>query len=306
MLTGGCACFGFALAFALEFVLDRSVKRPSDIETKLRLPLLMSIPHLSRNGHRHSGRGRKKASPRLKDVDHGPVLPAGEAASQTAGAMAVSLWDRGDALRRFCEGLRDRVIIDFEVKNLSHKPKLVAVTSCNHGAGVSSIATGLAGALSESGTGNVLLVDMNDEQGRAKRFHKGKASGGAEERLEREAMKSPQADQNLYPAAEGSEHDRLPSVLPRGFANLMPALKASDYDYIVFDMPPVSQTSMTARLAGIMDTVLLVVESEKTNQEAVQQASAILAKSKANVTTVLNKVRKYIPDRLYQEFLSDT
>ena len=49
----------------------------------------------------------------------------------------------------------------------------------------------------------------------------------------------------------------------------MPKLKASQYDYIIFDMPPVSQTSMTARLSGLMDMVLLVIESEKTSKYTV-------------------------------------
>jgi Mrp family chromosome partitioning ATPase len=94
--------------------------------------------------------------------------------------------------------------------------------------------------------------------------------------------------------------------LPRRFASLIPKLKASDYDYIIFDMPPVSPTSVTSRLAGFMDTVMLVIESEKTDQQVVQQATALLAQSKANVTAVLNKTRHYIPSRLHQDFLSDS
>ena len=45
-----------------------------------------------------------------------------------------------------------------------------------------------------------------------------------------------------------------------------PGLKASDYDYIIFDMPPGTQTSPTPRLARYMDLALLVLESEKTSQ----------------------------------------
>ena len=46
----------------------------------------------------------------------------------------------------------------------------------------------------------------------------------------------------------------------------MPKFKASDYDYIIFDMPHVSQTSVTPRLAGLMDMVLFVIEAEKTRR----------------------------------------
>jgi Mrp family chromosome partitioning ATPase len=42
---------------------------------------------------------------------------------------------------------------------MTHKPKLVAVTGCSIGAGASTIAAGLAAALSEMCEGKVLLVD---------------------------------------------------------------------------------------------------------------------------------------------------
>jgi Mrp family chromosome partitioning ATPase len=70
-------------------------------------------------------------------------------------------------------------------------------------------------------------------------------------------------------------------------------------------MPPVSQTSLTSRLGRFMDMVLLVVESEKTGIEVVQQANTWLAESGATVGAVLNKTRQYVPERLHQEFLGD-
>jgi Mrp family chromosome partitioning ATPase len=85
----------------------------------------------------------------------------------------------------------------------------------------------------------------------------------------------------------------------------MPKFKASEYDYIIFDMPPVSQTSVTARLAGLMDMVLLVIESEKTNQDVVLRVNQLLGESKATVSTVLNKTRNYVPARLHQEFFNE-
>jgi Mrp family chromosome partitioning ATPase len=99
--------------------------------------------------------------------------------------------------------------------------------------------------------------------------------------------------------------DKLPSMLPKNFLGLIPKLRASDYDYIIFDMPTVTQTSMTSRLARVMDMVLLVVESEKTNQDVAKKVISLLAESEANVTTVLNKARSYVPARLHQDFLND-
>jgi Mrp family chromosome partitioning ATPase len=71
----------------------------------------------------------------------------------------------------------------FEVRGITHKPKLIAVTSTGHGAGVTTTAAGLAACLSETGDGNVLLVDMNQEQGSAQQFCQGRPVAKLEEAL---------------------------------------------------------------------------------------------------------------------------
>src|SRR5260370_38455688 len=107
---------------------------------------------------------------------------------------------------------------------------------------------------------------------------------------------------NLYVATGGSNVDKLPRILPKRFASLLPRLKASDYDYIIFDMPPISETSVTLRLPGYMDMVMLVVESEKTDRELVQRANSLLAQSQSNESGLLKKTRPYLPALLQKEF----
>jgi polysaccharide biosynthesis transport protein len=298
ILAVGGIGFGLALAFLIEMFLDRSFKRPVEVEAKLRLPLLVSIPNFNQNGYR-PGKATAKT----------PLL-----LTETTGAgkdkpvnAAIESWNRQHPLRRFCDGLRDRVIVHFDVKGVTRHPKLVGITSCDKGAGVTSVAAGLAASLSETGDGNVLLVDMNTEGGAARQFYKGKPGCGLDAALEGEARKEAQVQENLYVATEPVDNtDKLPSVLPKHLLGLIPKLKASDYDYIIFDMPAVTQTSMTPRLARLMDMVLLVIEAEKTNREVAQKVISLLGESKASVTTVLNKTRSYIPARLYRENLNDS
>ena len=295
ILAAGGIATGLALAFLIEMFLDRSLKRPVEIEAKLGLPLFISIPDFTQNGY-----------PLVKIKGKDPLLLTETAGKGASGDSALAPWNRQHPLRRFCEGLRDRLIVHFEVKNVTHNPKLVAVTSCAKGAGVSSVAAGLAASLSETGDGNVLLVDMNVEGGATQQFYKGKLGCGLDAVLEVEARKSALVQENLYVAAEPMHgSDKLPSVLPKYLTGLIPKLRASDYDYIIFDMPAVTQTSMTPRLARLMDMVLLVIESEKTNQEVAKKVISLLGESKANVTTVLNKTRSYVPAKLHQDFLND-
>jgi uncharacterized protein involved in exopolysaccharide biosynthesis/Mrp family chromosome partitioning ATPase len=292
---------GLGLAFVTERFLDQTIKRVADVERHVRMPLFLSIPDISWRGvfrlpgyFRDGHRTHKPKSGTTVGSDAGSVPQATRA--------EVAPWDPQNKLRTYYEGLRDRLITYFEVRNMTHRPKLVAVTSCTRGAGVTTLAAGLAATLSETGDGNVLLVDMNLEQGAAHQFYKGKPGCGLSEALEPGTRDTALVQENLYlVSAQETNNQKLPRVLPKRFAHLVPRMKASDYDFIIFDMPPVTQTSVTPRLAGFMDMVLMVIESEKTGQEIVKRANAVLNESHANVAAVLNKRREYLPQRLSQE-----
>ncbi len=289
-IAGGGVGLGLAWAFLIELLLDRSVRRPSEFGKTLRIPLFLSVPLQRLESHR---RNKKRKAP-----------AASPAPNDTADAMILLTEEEkrnplSYHLNPYHETLRDRLIGYFESRNLTHKPKLVALTGLGPDSGVTSIATGLARCFSETGDGNVLLVDLTPGQGSAMHFHRGKPGMGLEELLETRA--GAQVQERLYVVSDGSHGDRLSRLLPQRFAKLLPQLKSSDFDYIIFDMPPVSQISITPRLAGFMDIVLLVVESEKTTRENVQRANTLLAESNAHVGAVLNKTKNYVPTWLHHE-----
>lgn len=282
-VAGGIA-LGLAWAFATEWFLDRSLKRPVEIERHLNLPLFLSIPRL----------GRKQLPQ--------PLPANGEAATSLVKAGADR--DPLAPLRSFHDALRDRLMSYFEAQNLTHKPKLVAVTGCARGAGVTTTAVGLARSLSETGDGNVLLVDMTQGQGAARYFHRGQDAVGIKEALE--TPDSAIVQDKLYVVAEGAAADKLNAVLPKRFGQLVPKFKLSEFDYVIFDMPPITQTSITPRIAGHMDMVMLVLEAEKDNADVARRAAAMLAEANAKVGTILNKTHNYIPRQLHQDYLSET
>jgi uncharacterized protein involved in exopolysaccharide biosynthesis/Mrp family chromosome partitioning ATPase len=295
ILLVGCLG-GFAWGFVSDRFLNQTIKGVVDIERHLQVPLFITVPDL----------GWRKSARALKSGRNGhapPALPAaGEAPAGDASRREMAPWEAEHGLYAYFEGLRDRLITHFEIRGMNHKPKLVAVTSCTPGAGVTTTAAGLAAALSETGDGNVLLVDMNQEQGAVRQFYHGKPARGLAEALEAGNHDDACVAENFYlVTAHETNNQKLPRVLPKRFASLVPKMKASDFDYIIFDMPPVMQTSVTARLSAFMDMVLMVIESEKTGREVVQRAQSLLHESRANVATVLNKHRAYVPKKLSQE-----
>ncbi len=255
-----------AWAFLIEFYLDTSIKRSKDVKIKLGMPLFLSIPDTNRGGRRR--RALANGRLQLKDAEGNTPAAIANTSPETAAKLEVAPWDQNHSLRPYYEALRDRLLGYFEAGNLTHNPKLVAVTGSSKGSGATTLAMGLAASLSETGDGNVLLVDMNQEHGASQHFYKGKPNCGLDDVLENGTRETALVQDNLYVVNANSNGDHLPRILPKRFASLVPKFKASDFDYIIFDMPPISQTSITLRLAGFMDTVLLVVESEKTNREA--------------------------------------
>ena len=209
-------------------------------------------------------------------------------------------WDAGHFIRKYSEAIRDRIGLYFELHQLTHKPKLVGVTSFSSGAGTSTLAAGLAAALSETDDGKVLLVDVNLGPGDVHPFFKGKPAYSLTTALESTEPIDSAAD-NLYLAKVGTAQSGPAQLGLKKFFDLMPNLKASDFDYIIFDMPPLTSTSQTWGMAAFMDKLLLVVEAEKSNRDLIKRGYAKLMDERNNVSVVLNKTRSYIPKSLDNE-----
>lgn len=293
---GGCVGLGLGIAFLVDMFLDRSIRRPSQIVRGLRLPVVLTIPDSNRKDSSLFSWGRRNGNMKIMRPDQSSD------ASKTSSAVAP--WSPDNLLQSHIEGLRERVITHFEVRDVEHNPKLVAVTACMGGAGVTTLASGLAATLSRTGNGSVLLVDLNAGEGVTHSFYKGKPGYGPSESIETDSetdSKNAKGSKNLSLAKqEGNppKRDRLAGMLPPGFNDLQPKLKASAYDYVVFDMTAISPASVTPRLSGHMDLVLFVIESEKTKDHTARHASELMRESRANVLAILNKYHNPVPSWL--------
>jgi polysaccharide biosynthesis transport protein len=287
-LAAGGVAFGIALALLRGLVLNQTVGRPLELETRLHIPLMLSIPYAnSRNGHL-------------------PLPPNG--APVTSGALAarphhskLAPWEPGHFMRPYCDAIRDRLGLYFELNNLTHKPKLVGVAGFSEAAGASTLAAGLAASLSETNDGKVLLVDINLGPEAVHPFFKGKPAYPLTAALKPQTEIASVSD-NLYLATVGSSSTGgLAQIGLKKFFDMMPNMKASDFDYIIFDMPLLDQTSPTWGMAAFMDKLLLIVEAEKNNRDVIKRGYRKLVGERDNVAVVVNKTRSYVPKSLDAE-----
>ena len=283
-LAGGGIALGFALALLRGLVLSQTVGRPIELETRLHIPLMLSIPYA--NG--------RFALPR----NGSPVEPGALAMRPRNPKLAP--WESGHFIRPYCDAIRDRLGLYFELNHLTHKPKLVGVTSVSEQGGTSTFAAGLAASLSEMNDGKVLLVDVNLGPEHVHPFFKGKPAYSLNAALKPNGSIDSAAD-NLYLATVGPSNAGLAQLGLKKFFDIMPNLKASDFDYIIFDMPPLHQTSPTWGMAAFMDKLLLIVEAERTNRDVIQRGYRKLVTERDNVAVVVNKARSYVPKWLDAE-----
>ncbi len=291
--AGGLA-LGLALAFLIELVFNRKIERPIEIRARLQLPLLLSIPFIRRGERGGMLLSRNPNSPRIGMNDADWVPADGQLAAVPPGVNSSHF------ILPYSETIRDRIIFNFEVNNVIHKPKLVAVTGMSDGAGASTIAAGLAKSFAEIRGVKVLLVDLssfhpqeNPLFGEIPRHSLPTALSMAKDAGFRERP------QNLYYANAPSRRDEGGSAFtPLHLHEMMPLLHASEYDYIIFDMPPIDQTSRTLTMAGLMDKVLLVLDAENTSRDGLKWGYSELTKNRADVSCIFNKTRSHGPSWL--------
>ena len=281
-LAGAGLALGLIIALVPDLFLKRTVKRPLELEEQLHVPLLLSIPYTP-----------AKEQLRLPAAAGGEELEPYRNGNGSNG-WTIAPWSVGHFIRPYCAAIRDRLGLYFELNHLTHKPKLVGVTGFSHGAGTSTLAAGLASALSETDDGKVLLVDVNLGPHEVHPFFKGKPAYPLATALQQSGPMDAAAD-NLYLATIGSARSGPAQLGLKRFFDLMPNLKASDFDYIIFDMPPLEPTSPTWALSPFMDKMLLIVQSDTTNKDVVNRGYSKLIHERENVSVVFNKAQSYGP-----------
>jgi hypothetical protein len=288
-LAAGGAALGLGLAFVMELLFNRKVERPMEIQTRLQLPLLLAIPLIR----------KPYGAPPVLRGDLPPRIGCSGGRHEARGAAAS-----GDVrfISPYARAIRDRIMFNFEVNGINHKPKLIAVTAMSGAAGTSTIAAGLAESFSEIRNTMVLLVDLNSLATHAPPV---RDDGIARHTLPKalRLAQDPgfrQRDQNLYHAcvAARTDGEGPERFTPLHLRDMMPLMHASKYDYIIFDMPAVHQTSPTLAMAGLMDKVLLVLDAENTTRDGLKWGYSELTRGRADVSCIFNKTRTHGTDWL--------
>ncbi len=101
-LAAGGFAVGLALALFRGLLLDQTFKRPIEVEERLGTSLLLSIPYTP-----------SASAPVMPNSPPVPETPA-----KGAGRRQIAPWDMNHFIRPYCEAIRDRLGLYFELNHL--------------------------------------------------------------------------------------------------------------------------------------------------------------------------------------------
>ena len=254
---------GLGIAFLKGWLLNRTFKRPEELETALQIPVLISIPYI----HALNGSWRNIAAKRKRKP---AVVPGGG-----DPFVEAPIWNTFRELEDYFEMLKDRFLA--ATHSAPEKPCMVAFTGCFPGAGVTTLATGLALTLTNDGNDRVLLVDANFGQPTAQKLLSMNPATGLADMLATGNGEATAVQRNLYFLPSGRFDEEMPGKdFSLSMANVIRRLKERPYRFVLFDTAAITDASVALRICHMMDSVILVIDADKTDRTAVSRATQIL------------------------------
>jgi len=253
-------------AVAGEF-LDQSIRNARDVKEQLGLDTIITIPQLTLTA-------MPKLSASATSLKELPAAMDPVEQAQTEGVVRSRIGLYG-------ESLRDGLMRVGNGDGAPTTPRILAVTGCSGGEGVSTIAASIAGTLRAEGAGRILLIDTSA------------------------IYRSKEDDRFVLPAHAVQRIGDTNGTPPRPYAwktgeDFLNLLRREG-SFVVLDCPPVLESATAARLCHLADSVILVVESEKTRRHVAREARTRLRLANANVRgVVLNKKHFHLPTWLYE------
>ncbi len=245
--------------------------------------------------HQALQRAEKEYEEHFLTVQTGSEMPSFPSTPPPPAHLAKS----EDYLHQF-ESLKTNLLSRYRAEEL----KTILFTSPAFNDGTSTTAANFAQALARDSWRSVFLIDANLRHPCLHGMFDVDYTNGLSEFLEDENITVPQLKKiksNFYLHTSGKCHPGSAGLFQSTkFDNFLEIVR-KNFDHVILDCPPVSKFAETRVIAGKVDGVVLVLNSEKTRQNAALRAKKDLQEAGGKLLGVVMNKREYpIPEWLYQ------
>ncbi|MBV8810935.1 MAG: polysaccharide biosynthesis tyrosine autokinase [Acidobacteriaceae bacterium] len=260
---------GIAMAFALESI-DKTVRRPEQVESISGLPMLAMIPWKG-DLQPH---GPRKATALLKPSQ--PERPA----------SLISYFQPQSEIAEAYRALRTSILLS----SAGGPPRTMVITSPIPQDGKTMVSINTAIVLAQQGR-KVLLVDADLRRPslhlafglRPQVGLSNILSGG----VDTGAATFSTRQRNLFVLAAGTRPPQPSELLSSALMQQLLSQWREEYDHVIIDSPPVLSVTDAVLLSVLTDAVLLVVRSAQTTTGAMRRARDLLLHLKCNLLGVV-------------------
>jgi succinoglycan biosynthesis transport protein ExoP len=296
---------GVGLCFVFEY-LDNTIKGPEDVRRLAGLPSLGVVPYLSPEETK-----KKQYEYRLnykKGFYRGaPNPPKKEEQAESKGRTEIELINYLYPNMRIAEDYR-AIRTSILLSQTDEAPKTVAFTSALPEEGKTATVANVAVAFAQLGK-NVLIVDTDLRKPRLERLFKIKGatlglSGYLAGKVAVENVICETDVENIWLLASGSIPPNPAELLDSKKMRILVEGLKEGFDVILMDTPPVLSVVDSVVLGSLADSVILVVQPEKTAKKPFVGAVEMLRKANAKVIGVVFNQAKIRKSRYYMGYYS--
>ena len=290
---------GLVIAFLMESF-DQTLKSSEDVQGALDFPLLGAVPQFSRAQTGDTSKTTKRLRilpwktepPPLLASGVGappPAMPPGKGEPAPLSKRIVTVSDPADAVSEALRTIRAGILLS----SADRPPRVVMITSSMQGEGKTTILSNLAVTLAQA-SHRTLMIDGDLRRSQLSQLFRDESaphSRGLSDLLTGQAG----LDQVIHDTTvkgldilpAGSKAPNPAELLGSHSMRQLIQDLSRRYDFILLDSPPVLPVADALMLSRLVDSVLMVVRSRKTDRKLAQEARRRLIHVNARVLGVI-------------------
>lgn len=285
MMLGGC------VVFLLEY-LDDSVRRVDDVEKRLGLPLVGSIPRIqvANKADIALPQATDGASQSLVNVGPGKIRSSDRDRRKDLETLQGRLIKNIGAQSAVAESYRS-LWTNIQFANLDKPVKTVLITSPGPKEGKSLTTANLALTIAQAGL-RILIIDADLRRPTTHRLFGCKRTPGLSELVTEDVsnienyITNTYAD-NLYVLPSGEVPPNPIGILGSDKMKQLVAEAEKRFDIVLFDSPPVVAMADASVLAKELDLTLLVLQAGQTKFQVAKQAKDLMERLNIDIFGVV-------------------
>jgi succinoglycan biosynthesis transport protein ExoP len=281
-------CLGLLTSLIME-AFDTTLKSSEDVQGALDLPFLGAIPVFGEAASIMPPQSPPRLSPPDGAEGGQSAIDIAEADLDQKAPHIVAVSAPLDIVSEALRTIRAGILLS----SADNPPRIIMITSAMKGEGKTTVLYNLAATLAQASHRTIMIDGDLRERGLTKTFRQDPTPGGVglsdlltgQAQLDQVIRPTPVRGLDILPA--GSKAPNPAELLSSTAMRDLISQLSDSYDFVLVDSPPILPVADGLTLSRIVDSVVLVVRSRKTERDLAQESRRRLLRVNARILGVV-------------------